>query len=278
VLRWYEREDAAAGLAAAAGALVAAAVLVKLTNAAVLAVAAAAVALRGWRDGWGLKALSRAWPLVVSAALPLILWGLRNRVVLGDWTGTATKRDLMTWTPKPLTELLDHPLFTAHGAGSYLYTLCISLFGGDSIWHGRAVHFLPSEYFFLATSALVPAAGLVSVWRRSSQEPRAVPAAGSSALLIAAYLAGLTALSLRWDFGQSTFPSRQFPFFAFGRLLAGALVPYLALYALGLRGLVGRRPVLFGVAIAVAVTMMILGQWAYVRQTVSSEFNWFHLP
>jgi hypothetical protein len=43
------------------------------------------------------------------------------------------------------------------------------------------------------------------------------------------------------DFGYCVYPSRNFPYFASGRLIAGCLVPFALLYVYGLRQFVPRR-------------------------------------
>jgi uncharacterized membrane protein len=279
LLRWYEHERPGPWLAAGAGLLTAAAVLVKMTNTAILGIAAALVVLRLWRDRQPARVLAVAWPLALAATLPPFLWGLRNRLVLGEWTGTTAKTLAQNWTPKEtFGELLDHPLFTPGGLPAFLKALCISFFRGDASWHGEVFHFPPTEIFFLVTVPVFVTGGLVIALRRGSQEPRARLAAGIAALLIVTYLAELLALSLRWDFGDNPYPSRAFPFFAFGRIVGGALVPLLALYAYGIEALVGRRPRWLAAATAVPIVMMVLGQVAYVMGTTDSLFNWFHLP
>jgi hypothetical protein len=278
LLRWCESESARPGLAAGAGALAATAVLVKLTNAAVLVPVGAAMLLRFRRAERTGRAALESLALLTAVAVPLVLWGLRNRLVLGDWTGTEAKALVQTWTRKPVTELLHHPVFTVGGAAGYLKTLCVSFFTGDAGWDGRPVHFLPAEYFFLVTAPLLPAIGLAAAFWRGASEPRMRLAAGMSALFFVASVVELAVISLQFDFGTCPFPSNKFPFFAFGRLAGGALVPFLALYACGAEAIVGRR--LAGVAVAVAATvvMMALMQLAYLRLVVSSQFNWFHLP
>jgi hypothetical protein len=278
VLRWYEREQPGWRLPAAAGAVAAAAVLVKLTNAAVLVVMAAVILVRFRRDRQPVKLLRESWPLLLTASLPLLLWGVRNRMTLGDWTGTSAKVRQLTWTPKPLTELLNHPIFTPNKLAAFLTKLTTNFFDGDANWHGGPARSAAADWFFLATSALLPAVGLAVAVRYGAQEPRARFFALMSALAVVSFFGVLVFLSMRFDFGECAFPSRDFPFFTSGRLVSGALVPFLALYAYGVGALVGRRPALIAGATAVAVSMMVLGQLAYVTPALSSQYNWFHLP
>jgi hypothetical protein len=279
LFRWYEAERPARWLGTAVGVAAAAAVLVKLVNAAILVAVGAVILLRLRRDRRPGTTLGDALPVAAGAALPLFLWGLRNRLVLGDWTGTAQKTAVQTWTPKPVAEWLDHPIFSADGLLTFLKTLVISLFGGDSGWHARPVHYAPGEIFFLITAGLLPAIGLVAALRRGRQDPRLRFAACVCAVLVAAYVAELAYVSIRWDFGNCPYPSRKFPYLAYGRLTGGALVAYLILYALGIRALLGRqrRPALLAVATAVPVLMMVLMQRNYLNLVLASQYNWFHL-
>jgi hypothetical protein len=202
---------------------------------------------------------------------------VRNRLTLGDWTGTSAKIQQLTWTPKPLSEVLNHPVFTAGGLTAYLYHLTVNFFGGDSTWHGAPARSAVADVFFLASSAVLPVVGLAVALRRGRTEPRARLAAVMACLAVVAFLGGLTFLSMRFDFHDCAYPSQQFPFFTSGRLIAGGLVPFLALYAYGLRALVGRRPALIAAATAVVVAVMVLGQEPFLKGALASQYNWFHL-
>jgi hypothetical protein len=277
-LCWFQSEQPRPWLAAGAGAVVAAAVLTKLTNVGVFVAVCLLIAVRGWRERRASQLVREAGPMLLAAVVPPLLWGLTNRVLLGEWTGTSAKIHAQTWTPKPLSQLLDHPLFTPSGLGAFLKTLCVSFFAGDNHWHAEPVHYVPSEVFFLTTAVIFPLAGLAALGMRAGKEPLAGLVVGLAALVVVTYVAELSVLSLRWDFGINPFPSRAFPFFAFGRLADGALVPFLLLYVCGLEAILGRRRVLLAAGVAATATMMVLMQWAFLAQARSSHFNWFHLP
>jgi Predicted membrane protein (DUF2142) len=277
LLRWCESGEPRMRLAVGAGGMTALAVLVKLTNAAVLVVLAFAILVRLARDRQLQRTLRATWPLVVSAAIPLLLWGIRNRLVLGDWTATATKVKELTWTPKPWNEFLDHPIFTRENASAYFTKLTANFFDGDANWHKHAARSALADGFFLMTAGLLPIIGLVGALWRGSREARARLAVVLSAVAVASYLAVLIVLSMRFDFGACDFPSRAFPFFTSGRLIAGALVPLMVLYACGIRELLGRRSLLVAAAVTATVAMMILAQEPFLTMASRSQYNWFHL-
>jgi hypothetical protein len=278
LIRWVESEEPARRLAVAAGLAVAAALLVKLSNASILVVTAVAILVRAWRTRPIAKSLFAAWPLVLSAAVPLVAWGLRNWLVLGSWTGTRGRMLVRELTPKPISEWLDHPLFTLTGTRTFLRALCVSLFRGDSIWWGQTEHYLPTENFFLIAASILPVAGLAAALKRGKREPGTRLTVGLCAVVVAATVGQLAFMSLLFRFKPGAFaPSEEFPFYAFGRLAGGAMVPFLALYAIGAQALVGRRTFLFAAAIAATIAMMVLGQWAFLEPTLASQYNWFHL-
>jgi hypothetical protein len=278
LFRWYEADHPGIGLAAACGLMAAVSILAKLTNTAVLVPTAAIVFLRLRHERNWRTALAQAGPLILCAALPPFLWALRNRLVLGDWSGSAEKILAQTWTPKPWSEIFDHPLFTLTGPMRFLRALFISFFAGDSHWHGSPVDFLPGQYFFLGTTAVLPIVALIGTFRDRRNRPLPCLVAGISALLVCSYLAELSVLSLRWDFGINPYPSREFPFFAFGRLIGGAIVPLLALEVLAIAFLTRNRVLWMAIGVAVIGGMMILSQAVFLQMTISSQFNWFHLP
>jgi hypothetical protein len=279
LLRWYESEDPSRWLASGIGAMAAATVLVKLTNVALLVAVAAVILLRLRRTHRLGRTLRESWLMLLTAGAPLLLWGVRNRLVLGDWTGTSSKLEQLHWTPKPFSEWLDHPMFkTGASSSGYLTKLASSFFDGDANWHNHAARSAVADNFFLATSAVLPLIGLMVAMFRGFREPPARFGAGLSALTVLTFLGLLTWLSIRFDFGDCAFPSRDFPFLASGRLIAGGLVPFLALYAYGLESLAGRRPAWVAAAVAATVSMMVLAQQPFLKLALGSQYNWFHLP
>jgi uncharacterized membrane protein len=277
LLRWCHVDAPGRGLAAAAGAAAAAAVLVKLSSAAALTALVVALFMRLFRDGRWQKTAAYAWPMLLATAAPLALWVARNRIVLGNWSGTGGRLAVRGLKAKPLSEWLDHPLFTFGGLGEFLRKLCISLISGDSMSHGRPVHSAPVELYFLVTIPVLVVAALVAAWSTGRREKKIWDAAALSLVIVVVAVAALAIMSLSIDFGAASFPSRESPYYAFGRLTGVALVPLLVLYAVGARALSGRRTALFAGFISVSVLMMILGQVGYLKGFASSQFNWFRL-
>jgi hypothetical protein len=99
---------------------------------------------------------------------------------------------------------------------------------------------------------------------------------------IASFIAGLglfALMSIVYDFHDCPNPSRDHPFFQAGRMILGALIPFLFLVVYGLYQLLSsfenRTKFL---VLAVLVSSMVASEIATDRQVFSNPFNWFHLP
>ncbi len=267
-----------------AGLAVSASVLAKLTNVPVLGVAAAVAAvelLDARRSGKS----SAAWPRVVALAaaivLPAGLWAARNHAILGNFTGMPQKAARLDWTPKPLGEVLDHPIFTPSGLWHFLDGLLASFWRGEFYWHGERLAWVGTDVFYVLSSLLllsVAAFAVLGRRRKGARDGRFGLRMGLLLLLLSVLL--LAWGSMAYDFGRCRYPSRELPFITSGRLMGGALAPFLCLYVLGLDRLLSRfgagravLPVVALVAAAITAVELVLALGAF-----ASRFNWFHMP
>jgi len=93
-----------------------------------------------------------------------------------------------------------------------------------------------------------------------------------------AAVAFLGFLSVIYDFHDCTYPSREHPYFTSGRLMLGALVPFLLLFVFGMdRALkkFGVRAKFFG--LAAIILFMLIFEIATDWPVFYSEYNWFHM-
>ena len=99
-------------------------------------------------------------------------------------------------------------------------------------------------------------------------------------LVFAAGVGMLAVLSLIFDFGTFSYPSRELPFFTSGRLIGAALLPFMALLVYGLDALIARTALRgHGVLILTDLALMlVLVQLVLSIGAISSPYNWFHLP
>jgi hypothetical protein len=274
-------QPASARYHAAAGLLAAAAVLVKLTNLAILGVVLGVVVL-GWsRDAGAAGPRRRRLALFAACALaPVAAWVVSNAVASSDPTGQAVKFATLGWTLKSPAALWPHPIFTFAGAGTFAWETVASFWRGEFFWHGARLAWTASDAFYVATSlAFLGISGALVMRRSAGAEPgeRLVLAFCFAALAFA--LAPLVAISVAYDFGACLYPSREHPFMSSGRLLLAALVPFLALYLTGLERLLrATAPRVNPVLIVVAISVAILASEIWLsREAFLSANNGFQI-
>lgn len=213
--------------------------------------------------------------LLVSAAL-VAFWALRNRLLLGDWTGTASKLRDLGWTEKSFSQMFHHPFFSAHGFWHFVTTLSRNFWRGEIPWHGTArISWI--DGLCLVTTIAFAAAFLLRIFRHNDTS-FAERFADLSALAIACLsFFFLIFLSLRYDFGQTYYPSRALPYFVSGRLIIGALVPFLLIYLRGLEFLWKRvlpRVSPFFAVLALVLCMAVNESLA-LRPVFASPYNFY---
>ena len=214
--------------------------------------------------------------LLLAAAVPLAFWVIRNRVLLGDWTGTASKLSDLGWTTKPLSQVLHHPIFFAHGFWYFTSTLSRNFWRGEITWHGTPrVSWIDGLYLF--STGVFAAAFLWHVFRQEDR-PLAERFADRCSLAIVCFsVFFLICLSLRYDFGTTYYPSRALPYFVSGRLIIGALVPFLVIYLRGLellwkRALPRVSPLLPVLALVVCIAIT---ESLALRPVFASPYNFY---
>ena len=284
LLRFYRSEAPRWGLALCAGLATAAAVLTKMTNAPILVVLGAVALLKIGPAWWRKQPLVHLVPvmlLLATATLPVGCWLARNCYVLGDATGFALRCQSMTWTPKPLGQYGNHPIFTAAGFVAFWNALLTTFWRGQVMWHGDPLAAGPLDLFYVASSTVFLLVFAIATVAGGANMPRPTRLANAFFLVVFALsVAILIHSSIQVDFGHCFSPSRQWPFFSQGRMILGALVPFLIMYLSGLESLLGwlglrflRLPLLI-----ILVDVMAVAEIAYSMDVFASPYNWFHLP
>lgn len=275
---WIRREGPAPWLAFATGGFAALAVLTKLTNAPMLPIVLTLAAIR-WRREPGADVVVA----IAAALLPVGGWMLRNLWLLGDPTGTAAKVALYGWSRRAPDRILEHPLFSPAAAWGYLMHLLMIYWRGEYVWHGSALRAPLTDAFYCLSSVAMVGVGIVAGALRKGTERAA------TSLHAAAFLLGigtLAATSVLFEYAELGAPSREYPFFAGGRLILGTLVPFACLYVSGIAVLMSPlaklRTGLDGVATLAAVgllvtTVTIVEARLHVP-VFGSSYNWFALP
>jgi hypothetical protein len=224
------------------------------------------------RRGWSILA-----GFLISIALPLGIWFVWNKHHFGDLTATKSKIDLLGWTPKPFSDWCSHPIFTLTGAKDFWSELMASFWRGEFIWHGQRMATWWSDAFYWSISTIVLAIAVATlVVRRRSEPSRAV--LWFALLSFAALIAFLVLLSVRFDFGQCPYPSREHPYFTSGRLLNAAAVPFFLLFAYAIReiGSWAKRASVQWILLGAIVLLVLTWQLSVNAQVLSSQYNLFH--
>lgn len=286
VLGLHPSESRSHAFCALAGFLVAGAFLVKLSNVALLAVLAVVLALE-IRRLRGVSNLAQHGPKLATAsaaaALPIAAWLLRNRLVLGDWSGSGAKVARLGWTVKPLDQLLDHPIFTVSGLAHAWSETVVSFWRGEFVWRLVRMASDWSDRLYSWSSFVFVAVTIFVYFATRPQAERAERAQrfanGMSLLLCAGTALFLLAVSIAFDFGGCWYPSRDLPYMTSGRLALGALIPFLALYLQGLdrilsfAGIAKYRWITLGILVG----LITFSEAALTREVFASAYNWFHL-
>jgi hypothetical protein len=273
------------------GIAIAATMLTKISNWVLAPLAAGMILFRLWKE-WGGAARprpvgSRRREIVGAAALsfaagaPVAAWMLRNQLLHGELLAIREKTQGLGWTVKPLLERLPHALFTPAGAADALADTFRTFWRGEFIWNGSPMGHSAIDALYLATTALfLAAAGVVALRRDPGAPPgrRLVLLAGFSTLVH--FFAFFAWSSIRYEYGDCLYPSRDRPYLRSGRLMLGGLLPLALLYVEGLR-VVTRRlaPIVPPLALLAGLLGVISASELLLTLPVfSSPYNWFHMP
>jgi hypothetical protein len=282
LVRWFREERPRISLGIVTGSSIAAAYLTKLSNLPLIVVAIGAIAY--WCAGRvGSRKLRDAIPalsaLVCCAAIPIAAWMIWIKSNFGDFTGSATKAELLGWTAKPFSDWWSHPIFTLSGFWTFLAELIASFWRGEFMWHAHTIGWKGMDMFYVVSSLGFFLVAGVSLLRRRTKDVGAAPrrALWIAAASFIAAIAFLGFLSLQFDFGSCINPSRERPYFFQGRLMSGAMIPFALLYVYGLHRLLRAVPALvLPVLVAIATAITISESFAN-GVAFASVYNWFHM-
>jgi tetratricopeptide (TPR) repeat protein len=221
--------------------------------------------------------------MVMAAALPSLLppftWMLRNYLVMGDLTGSRAKIALLTWTMKPWKEIFHHPIFTVSGACYFLGNLVQRFWRGEYVWHAKAMSWPPADWLYLLSSLIMVtafAAQLLRGWKKKTPVQRLTES--QSLFLVLASVLFMAVISLLFDFHTCPSPSREHPFFVAGRIISGALLPFVLIYVAGMESLL--RPIRNWLPAAVLSCLLVfitITEAQVRRAPFSSPYNFFAL-
>jgi hypothetical protein len=264
------------------GLALAAAFLTKISSLPLLAVAAAAIFFKAAplaHAGKFRAALPSLAALALCAALPMAAWLAWCKINFGDFTGTAAKIEFLGWTHKPFAEWWPHPIFTPHGLWTFLSGLLATFWQGEFLWHRQPLAFPLTDGVYSVASLFFVGLALPHLLPQSkTATPPQQQALRLGFGCFAFAVAFLGLLSVIYDFHDCFYPSREHPYFTSGRLMLGALIPFLLLFVSGLdRALSQFRPAAKFTVLALILLLMLGSEIAVDWPVFANPYNWFHL-
>lgn len=265
------------------GLIVAVTFLTKASNIAILPFAAGVI-LTKIVQAIRQKQLKQYLPCLVAfataAVIPVAFWLGRNYVLFGDAAGAGASMKNRTWTVKPFSEFFNHPILTPSGLFYFLTELTKTFWRGEFVWHWERIASGFMDWFYIITSAVfvtVSILGLVTKKPKMNISLRLTLAAGLFVLVASVLF--LAFMSMRYDFGECFYPSRKLPYFTSGRLIAGAILPFLMLYIDGLQRILAklRCESCLLIAVSIIVVAITVSEIILTLPVFASPYNWFHL-
>jgi hypothetical protein len=270
-------------LGTATGLALAATFLNKISNLPLLTMSGAVVLFKISRLAKAGK-LRAAFPALASlalcAGLPMIAWLAWCKHTFGDFTGTTAKIQFLGWTYKSFGEWWQHPIFTPHGLWTFVSGLMATFWQGEFLWHRQPLASPAVDTIYAISSVGFVGVAVMALLSRSTGATgpqRQVLWFGF--LCFVAAVAFLGFLSILYDFQDCFYPSRVHPYFTSGRLMLGALIPFLLLFLYGMDWALSwiknnwAKPlVLLGL-----ILFMLISEITINRTMFSNAYNWFHM-
>jgi predicted membrane protein DUF2142 len=282
LVKFLHAEIPGVRLGTAAGLALAATFLTKISSLPLLAVSAAAILFKAWQLARTEKfrvAFPSLLALTLCAALPVTAWFAWCKSNFGDFTGTAAKIQFLGWTHKPFVEWWHHPIFTPHGLWTFLSGLIATFWQGEFLWHRQPLSLSAVNMIYFIFSAAFIGIALLNLLPQS----KTVTAPHCQALWLgfccfASAILFLGFLSIIYDFHDCFYPSQAHPYFTSGRLMLGALIPFLLLFVYGIdRALKNFGNAAKFSALAAIILFMLVTEITIDWPIFPNSYNWFHM-
>jgi Predicted membrane protein (DUF2142) len=281
LLKFWDAENPSSRLAAATGLSLAAVFLTKMSNLPLLAIAGFFLALKIFQlaqNGRLRPSIPSLLALALCSSLPMAAWMAWCKINFGDFTGSALKIRFLGWTHLPFAQWFHHPLFTPAGFWFFLKGNLATFWRGEILWQRQplAVPAVDLVYVILSLGLLALVFFNLLRPRRFSKLQCAALWFGFACLASAFVFFAL--LSVKYDFQDCFYPSREHPFFVSGRLMLGLLIPFLILFAGGFDRLLKNFPAAAKyAALAVWLAFMLASEIMIDWRIFPNAYNWFHM-
>ena len=283
LLKWLASEIPSLATGVILGFGFAATFLAKMTNLPLLAIVATAVLVKTALDAQSgkFRATLPALAAFLYCALPPILaWMIWCKSNFNDLTGSSVKTHFLGWTIKPFGEWWHHPIFTPGGLWTYLSGQLGTFWQGEFLWQHQPLALPGTELIYSMLSLGLLAMACPILLPQRSNEPNLVRwALGLGLVCFTAELAFYALLSVVYDFHNCPNPTREHPYFQAGRMMLGALIPFLLLFVYGMDRLLNHFEARTKLSVLLAcLGVMLAIEVATDWPALFNEYNWFHLP
>ena len=245
-----------------------------------LAIILYVLAARARKSDGGSRKFALIWGAAIAALLPPLLWMARNRVIMGDLTGSRAKIAYLGWTMKPWQQVWQHPILSIRGISFFLRELIPRYWRGEFSWQGSPMKWQVADVFYMVSSYVMLAVfAMYLVRQRKADETVARLSSYLSLYLVAASVLFLAAISLPFDFQRCLYPSRAYPYFVSGRIISGTLLPFALIYLNGFEYMWRpiRKYVHPIIPFAMICIFILYAQVLVTREVFRSPFNFFAL-
>jgi hypothetical protein len=281
LVKFFQAEVPSLRLAMTTGMALTAVFLVKNSNLPLLAVSGVVVALKIWRlfkEGKLNVSLPPLVSLICCTILPAAAWMGWCKTYFGSFSGSGLTIQLVGWTLKPFSEWWHHPIFSPSGIWTYLSGQLGTFWQGEFLWHTQRLCLPGTDMLYTLLSLVLLAAVVPLLLLHSNVTPVQRFALKLSLACFVAALGFYAWLSIIYDFHNCANPSTAHPYFREGRLMLGALIPFLLLLAGGMDRMLDRfgKPAKWyalAILISTMLTLEIVTDWP----VFSSQYNWFNM-
>jgi hypothetical protein len=280
LIKFQRDQIPSALLGLATGLMLALTFLSKTSNLPLLAAAGLFIA---WKI-WNLLKIRKLQPLLLplgslffSAGIPMVAWMIWCKICSGHFISSSGIAQQLGWTIKPFSQWWQHPIFTPHGFWIFLSGNLATFWQGETSWHGKGqLLALPLANILYTLVSITFLAGALFYLKKAGSPQRLFLVFAFAELF--AVFAFFWFLSIIYDFHDCFYPSREHPYFTSGRLLLGALIPFLLLFAYGMDRMLDRfgKPAKWyalAILISTMLTLEIVTDWP----VFSSQYNWFNM-
>jgi hypothetical protein len=215
--------------------------------------------------------------MFVTMMLPILVWLLRNYLVVGDLTASNPKSEYLGWTIKPFSQMLDHPIFTVEGIVYFFSVLIKSFWRGEYYWYLEVMTVKGVDMLYALSSYMFLAIFTINLFFFMERRTERWVINLICLILFATSVLFLFVISLPFDFGNCFYPSRVYPYFVSGRIIYGTVVPFLIIYLSGLQMVILKicknlNPLLI---VTLLCTIMTVSEVYISNEVFKSKFNLF---